>query len=219
MKRKLFVFISSLFALTAAATAQEPAYMINGERVSIEQVIDLSSDTIEMIEVVKNTEALDDFAKRYGFRPACITKITAKSVDGEDEVFLMVDEMPQFMGGDLTTFRNWVMENVRYPEEAMNKGIEGMVLVRFCIDKDGYIKENMTGIIKSPDKSLSDEVLRVLKSSPQWVPGRQKGKNVIVQFTLPVNFKLVNSANMTFTFDDDQSANGVERIEVVSFGK
>ena len=156
MKRKLFVFIFSLFALAFAATAQEPAYMINGERVTIEQVIDLSSDAIEMIEVVKNAEALDDFEKRYGFRPACITKITAKSVDGEDEVFLMVDEMPQFMGGDLTTFRNWVMENVRYPEEAMNKGIEGMVLVRFCIDKDGYIKENMTGIIKSPDKSLSD---------------------------------------------------------------
>ena len=193
--------------------------MINGERVTIEQVIDLSSDAIEMIEVVKNAEALDDFEKRCGFRPACITKITAKSVDGEDEVFLMVDEMPQFMGGDLTTFRNWVMENVRYPEEAMNKGIEGMVVVRFCIDKDGYIKENMTGIIKSPDKSLSEEVLRVLKSSPQWVPGKQKGKNVIVQFTLPVNFKLVNNANMTFTFDDDQSVNGVERIEVVSFGK
>lgn len=217
MKRKLFVFISSLFALTAATTAQEPAYMINGERVSIEQVIDLSSDTIEMIEVVKNTEALDDFAKRYGFRPACITKITAKSVDGEDEVFLMVDEMPQFMGGDLTTFRNWVMQNVRYPEEAMNKGIEGMVLVRFCVDKDGYIKEDMTGIIKSPDRLLSDEVLRVLNSSPQWVPGKQKGKNVIVQFVLPVNFKLANSANITS--DDDQSVNGVERIEVVSFGK
>jgi protein TonB len=217
MKRKLFVFISSLFALTAAATAQEPAYMINGERVSIEQVIDLSSDTIEMIEVVKNTEALDDFAKRYGFRPACITKITAKSVDGEDEVFLMVDEMPQFMGGDLTTFRNWVMQNVRYPEEAMNKGIEGMVLVRFCVSKDGYIKEDMTGIIESPDRLLSDEVLRVLNSSPQWVPGKQKGKNVIVQFVLPVNFKLANSANITS--DDDQSVNGVERIEVVSFGK
>lgn len=217
MKRKLFVFISSLFALTAAATAQEPAYMINGERVSIEQVIDLSSDSIEMIEVVKNTEALDDFAKRYGFRPACITKITAKSVDGEDEVFLMVDEMPQFMGGDLTTFRNWVMQNVRYPEEAMNKGIEGMVLVRFCVDKDGYIKEDMTGIIKSPDRLLSEEVLRVLNSSPQWVPGNQKGKNVIVQFVLPVNFKLANSANITS--DDDQSVNGVERIEVVSFGK
>ena len=217
MKRKLFVFISSLFALTAAATAQEPAYMINGERVSIEQVIDLSSDTIEMIEVVKNTEALDDFAKRYGFRPACITKITAKSVDGEDEVFLMVDEMPQFMGGALTTFRNLVMQNVRYPEEAMNKGIEGMVLVRFCVDKDGYIKEDMTGIIKSPDRLLSDEVLRVLNSSPQWVPGKQKGKNVIVQFVLPVNFKLANSANITS--DDDQSVNGVERIEVVSFGK
>lgn len=217
MKRKLFVFISSLFALTASATAQEPAYMINGERVSIEQVVDLSSDSIEMIEVVKNTEALDDFAKRYGFRPACITKITAKSVDGEDEVFLMVDEMPQFMGGDLTTFRNWVMQNVRYPEEAMNKGIEGMVLVRFCVSKDGYIKEDMTGIIESPDRLLSEEVLRVLNSSPQWVPGKQKGKNVIVQFVLPVNFKLANSANITS--DDDQSVNGVERIEVVSFGK
>ena len=217
MKRKLFVFISSLFALTVTATAQEPANMINGERVSIEQVIDLSSDTIEMIEVVKNTEALDDFAKRYGFRPACITKITAKSVDGEDEVFLMVDEMPQFMGGDLTTFRNWVMQNVRYPEEAMNKGIEGMVLVRFCVSKDGYIKEDMTDIIESPDRLLSDEVLRVLNSSPQWVPGKQKGKNVIVQFVLPVNFKLASSANITS--DDDQSVNGVERIEVVSFGK
>ncbi|MBO7185553.1 MAG: energy transducer TonB [Alistipes sp.] len=217
MKRKLFVFIFSLFALSIAATAQEPAYMINGESVTIEQVIDLSSDSIEMIEVVKNAQALDDFEKRYGFRPACITKITAKSVDGEDEVFLMVDEMPQFMGGDLTTFRNWVMQNVRYPEEAMNKGIEGMVLVRFCVSKDGYINESMTGILESPDKSLSDEVLRVLKSSPQWIPGKQKGKNVIVQFVLPVNFKFANSANITS--DDDQSANGIEQIEVVSFGE
>ena len=143
--------------------------------------------------------------------------ITTKANEVQEEEWLVVDEMPKFMGGDLNTFRMWVMQNVRYPEEAVSKRLEGHVIVSFCVGKDGYIDENKILVLRSPDKLLSDEVERVLKSSPQWTPGKQKGELAIVKFTLPVNFRFVNSTNMTF--DDDQSVNGVERIEVVSFGK
>lgn len=226
MKRLLFISIFAIMAMCATASAQEPVYCIDGVLCTLD-IVKQRTNEIESIMVVNDRETLSNYEKVWKMNDNALTSvicITTKANEVQEEEWLVVDEMPKFMGGDLNTFRMWVMQNVRYPEEAVSKRLEGHVIVSFCVGKDGYIDENKILVLRSPDKLLSDEVERVLKSSPQWTPGKQKGELAIVKFTLPVNFKVVNSTNMTFdgdnmTSDDDQSVNGVERIEVVSFGK
>lgn len=226
MKRLLFISIFAIMAMCATVSAQEPVYCIDGVLCTLD-IVKQRANEIESIMVVNDRETLSNYEKLWKMNDNALTSvicITTKANEVQEEEWLVVDEMPKFMGGDLNTFRMWVMQNVRYPEEAVSKRLEGHVIVSFCVGKDGYIDENKILVLSSPDKLLSDEVERVLKSSPQWSPGKQKGELAIVKFTLPVNFKVVNSTNMTFdddnmTSDDDQSVNGVERIEVVSFGK
>jgi TonB family protein len=106
----------------------------------------------------------------------------------DDQPFVRVEQMPSFMGGDLTTFRNWVMQQVRYPQIAQENNITGRVMLQFVIEKDGSLTN--IKVIQTPDSSLSDEAIRVMKTSPKWTPGRQDDKPVRVMYTLPVEFRL-----------------------------
>ena len=106
----------------------------------------------------------------------------------DDEPFLMVDTMPLFEGGEHTTFRTWILQQLKYPAEAVSRSIQGRVTVSFIIEKDGSLSN--VNILSSPDKSLSDEVVRIVSLSPKWTPGKQQGENVRVRFTLPVEFAL-----------------------------
>ncbi|MDR2885340.1 MAG: TonB family protein [Rikenellaceae bacterium] len=106
------------------------------------------------------------------------------------EIFVIVEKMPQFLGGDVAGFRNWVMERLRYPVQAAEMNIQGKVIVSFVIEKDG----RLTGIevLQTPDRLFSDEACRVLALSPQWTPGKQRNTPVRVKYTIPVEFRLSN---------------------------
>lgn len=104
------------------------------------------------------------------------------------EPFLVVETMPRFRGGELNDFRNWVQAQLVYPAEARKKRLSGRVIVKFVVEKDGSLTD--VKIVESPDEALSNEVIRVLKLSPKWTPGMQRGQNVRVQFTLPIAFSL-----------------------------
>ena len=106
----------------------------------------------------------------------------------QDTPFIVVEKMPKFKGGDLSKFRGWVMSKVTYPEQAVKSKSQGVVMVEFVIETNGAIGAIV--VLQSPDASLSDEVVRIIKSSPKWTPGTQGGKSVRVKFTLPVRFKL-----------------------------
>ena len=108
----------------------------------------------------------------------------------EDQPFIKVEKMPSFQGGDLNKFRNWVQSKLKYPKIAQENGISGRVTLAFVIEKDG----TLTGIqvMQSPDKSLSEEAIRVVSSSPKWSPGMQRNQPVRVRYQLPVNFQLRN---------------------------
>jgi TonB family protein len=95
------------------------------------------------------------------------------------------------MGGTLETFRDWVQANVRYPEDAIKNGITGKVTVMFAVDSKGKI--NNVKILRGVEKSLDMETIRVLESSPDWVPARVKGMDVKTQFVMPVVFALGDS--------------------------
>lgn len=110
---------------------------------------------------------------------------------GQDEtpIFTVVEEMPEFPGGRDELFK-YVASEVKYPEEAKKKGIQGRVFVTYVVEKDGSIS-NVT-LLRGVEKSLDAEALRVIKGMPKWTPGKQKGKPVRVQFNLPIHFTLDN---------------------------
>lgn len=110
-----------------------------------------------------------------------------KQINGRD-VFVVVEQMPTFMGGDVNYFRKWVMENVKYPEIAVANGIQGKVFVAYVVNEDGSVSD--IEILRVVDPVLDNEAIRVVSSSPLWKPGKQGGKIVRVRFSITVNFQL-----------------------------
>ena len=104
-----------------------------------------------------------------------------------DMVFDVVEVMPQFPGGQIAMMK-YIMENMKYPEQAMKEGIQGRVTVRFIVEKDGSISDVKPVLSVHP--LLHKEAVRVVKSMPKWSPGKHNGKPVRVRFNLPVMFKL-----------------------------
>lgn len=104
-----------------------------------------------------------------------------------DMVFDVVEVMPQFPGGQIAMLQ-YIMKNIKYPEQAMKEGIQGRVAVRFIVEKDGSISDVKPVLSVHP--LLNKEAVRVVKSMPKWTPGKQNGKPVRVRFNLPVMFKL-----------------------------
>lgn len=102
-------------------------------------------------------------------------------------VFDVVEVMPQFPGGQIAMLK-YIMENIKYPEQAMKKGIQGRVAVRFIVEKDGSISN--VSPIHPVHPLLDKEAIRVVKSMPKWSPGKQHGKPVRVQLIVPIMFKL-----------------------------
>ncbi len=104
------------------------------------------------------------------------------------DVMPQPEVMPTFEGGTLTDFSRWLMTRIKYPAVALENGITGQVSVRFVVETDGSVGN--IEIIKSPHEILSDEVIRVLKTSPRWNAGMHEGKPVRTSFILPINFGL-----------------------------
>ena len=102
-------------------------------------------------------------------------------------VFDVVEVMPQFPGGQIAMLK-YIMENIKYPEQAMKEGIQGRVAVRFIVEKDGSISDVKPVLSVHP--LLNKEAVRVVESMPKWTPGKQNGKPVRVRFNVPVMFKL-----------------------------
>lgn len=104
-----------------------------------------------------------------------------------DRVFSVVEQMPSFPGG-MGAMMQYLSSNIKYPKEAEKKGIQGRVLLSFIVQTDGSITD--VRISKSVDPSLDKEAIRVVKSMPKWIPGRQNGEPVRVKYTFPVTFRL-----------------------------
>lgn len=117
--------------------------------------------------------------------------ITHKDI--AEEIFIIVEEMPRFGDGPdgPVNFRNYIAENLVYPPEAAKQGIQGLVFVQFTVNSKGFV-ENVK-IVRGIHELLDAEAIRVVMESPQWTPGRQRGKEVNVQYTFPINFVLGDS--------------------------
>lgn len=147
--------------------------------------------------------ALSDYAVETGSeeplkvnlkRPAGIDEIQAVAFgkpapksEEEGEIFQVVEELPMYAGG-MQELMKYLQMNIRYPKEAQERGLQGRVIVQFVVNKDGSICNEQ--VVKSVDPQLDAEAIRIIRSMPNWIPGKQRGEPVRVRFTLPVTFRL-----------------------------
>jgi protein TonB len=110
-----------------------------------------------------------------------------KPKEEETKVFDVVEQMPEFPGGQGALFE-YLTKNTRYPAVAEENGIQGRVIVTFVVERDGSITD--VKVAKGVDPSLDKEAMRVVRSMPKWIPGKQNGTSVRVKFTVPVLFRL-----------------------------
>jgi protein TonB len=147
------------------------------------EVLNVVEDDVETHEIEINTEDDKDVE--------VVIQAPVEVVEEEEEeevVFVVVEDMPEFPGGQQALFK-YLSENVKYPVIAQENGIQGRVICQFVVNKDGNIVD--VEVVRSGgDPSLDKEALRVVKSMPKWKPGKQRGKAVRVKYTVPVNFRL-----------------------------
>lgn len=147
------------------------------------EVLNVVEDDKEVESIEVNTE--DDKETEVVIAAPIETK---EEVEEEEVVFVVVETMPEFPGGQQALFK-YLSENVKYPVIAQENGIQGRVICQFVVNKDGSIVD--VEVVRSGgDPSLDKEAVRVIKSMPNWKPGKQRGKAVRVKYTVPVNFKL-----------------------------
>jgi len=105
----------------------------------------------------------------------------------DTSVYTVVEQMPVFKGGN-DALNRYILENIVYPKESKDKLTEGTVYVSFIVNQKGKVTK--VKILRGVDHLLDAEALRVIKSMPDWTPGKQKGEVVSVAFTLPIKFRL-----------------------------
>ena len=129
----------------------------------------------------------------------------------EGEVFQIVEEMPEFTGG-MGECMKWLGQNIKYPAEAIEKEIQGRVILQIIVEKDGTITNAV--VAKGVHPLLDNEALRVINQSPKWKPGKQNGEAVRVKYTLPVLFKLNGKASENATKEEQNNPdeNGVYQV-------
>ena len=191
--RLKYLYVLPVAAIAVTAFAR-PEVSDKVEKISSVKVNDLAA-----IVETKVAESAGDTTK-----PADVKYVPAevrKRLKGT-LVFEVAEEMPEFPGGGMSALMSYLKDNMRYPASAKEKGTQGRVTVQFVVDKDGSIKEPK--LLRSVDKDMDAEALRLISNMPKWKPGRQKGQPVAVKYTVPVMFSL----------DDDKlektsSANGI----------
>ena len=108
---------------------------------------------------------------------------THKDTTADDKVYKVCEQMPTYEGGDAALMK-YIGENLKYPEEAKKRGLQGRVVVGFIIEKDGSLTNFK--VLRAVDRALDAEALRVVKGMPKWIPGRQNGQCVRVRYLLPI---------------------------------
>ena len=134
---------------------------------------------------------IGEFVENY---PAAISSFAEGDIhvtDATDQVFEVVEEMPEFPGG-MQAMMEYLAKNIRYPAKAHEANVQGRVITQFTVGKDGAIRD--AKVVRSVSPELDAEALRVISAMPNWKPGKQGGKAVATRFTVPVVFRLTGEA-------------------------
>ena len=120
--------------------------------------------------------------------PPVIVQPVQTVEEPEDQIFEIVENPAVPPTGDIPSLLKWIANHIEYPQSALDNNIQGKVVLRFVVEKDGSIGDVV--VARKVDPALDKEAVRVLKSMPKWTPGKQRGKAVRSYFTLPIAFVL-----------------------------
>ncbi len=154
------------------------------------QLIDTEAGNIKSLTFLANpahAAAWGELGKNGVFEVKTKNPIRVPLKADEHEVFIETEQNPQFPGGDEALW-NYIKKNMRYPEEAKKKGIEGRVLVQCVIEKDG--SHNSYKVIRSVDPLLDEEAIRIVKGMPKLIPAKERNELRRVRWNIPITFKL-----------------------------
>lgn len=135
-----------------------------------------------LFEFIRDVASLDDKVKRAN-----------KSANYEEDPTLYspysVEKPAEFFRGDERTFlQKWVYQYLKYPEEAVQMGVQGVVTVEFIVDTEGHVTN--VKVVNGVDEDLDKEAIRVVSASPKWRPAMNGGEKVKVKYTIPIEFRL-----------------------------
>ena len=153
----------------------------------IKSVDEVLENSTAIVANVDNLEGRDD---GLGILPDALKEhkvIVAAVEDNKTYDLGLIEQNPSFPGGEAAMYE-WLSNNINYPVIAQENNIQGKVTLQFVVDKNGDIVDII--IARGVDPSLDKEAVRVVKSMPKWIPGKQGGIAVKVKYTLPVQFKL-----------------------------
>jgi periplasmic protein TonB len=164
---------------------------------ALEQKVKFVAPVVTTEEVVEDADVFnqDDLNKTAVNEPvAVVTEEAAPApvqevieVEESKPVFTIVEEMPSFVGGDEAR-NKFLVDNIVYPQQATENGIQGTVYVSFVVDSKGNVTE--VKVLRGIGGGCDEEAIRVVKMMPAWHPGKQNGKQVRVLFNMPVYFRL-----------------------------
>ena len=154
--------------------------------------IPILSDQIDIIDddvkINDNIINLEDDANLGVDIQDYVEEVKEEVVEEETIPFQLVEEKPQFQGGDANDFTKWVNQRLVYPDVAKENGVQGRVMLQFTVNTDGSVSG--VKVLRGVDPSLDKEAVRVVSMSPKWTPGKQRDRKVKVTYTFPVIFQL-----------------------------
>lgn len=177
LKYQLMTSQTSFIAIDEKTTAAKA-----GNQKTVKQPLTLPAGVSELA-VGEIMETLDVVEEDYEFSLSG-TNLTQEE---SEIVFVVVETMPQYPGGD-TALMEFIAKNLVYPEKAVKENLYGRVILQFTVDKNGDIQDVV--VVRGVSPELDAEAIRVVKIMPRWIPGKQRGKTVAVKYTLPINFRL-----------------------------
>jgi len=161
--------------------------------VIMDDVADLNeSEGIPSQSVLNNSDAVVSTVSEEGSANGTILKSEwreeqAGSLDGNEVVYTSIEQMAQFPGGESELLK-YISKNLIYPAKDLENNVQGKVVLRFVVSKTGLV--NNVEIIRSLTPTSDNEAIRVVRSLPRFIPGKQNGVNVSVWYILPISYKL-----------------------------
>ncbi len=147
----------------------------------------------EVLEIMDNDTEVEESTIQVSDDTQAAVEVKYTPVEVEEEeveeqqIFQVVEEMPEFPGG-MAECMKWLSKNIKYPTISQENGVQGRVIIQFVVNRDGSIVDAQ--VARGVDPYLDKEALRVVGLMPKWKPGKQRGKEVRVKYTLPVMFRL-----------------------------
>ena len=189
--------MKKFYSLAILAVCAMVVFSYKNEGKGNKEIKDAAQDAVEAVEgaAQEAIDAVSDAVEEVGNAAADAAKDAADRAKvgleklGEIFPYSAVEAKPSFNGGDANAFVKYVQENIKYPENALENDIEGKVTVNFVVDANGNVCN--AKVVRGVDDELDAEALRVVSSAPAWVPAKQAGKNVPVNCSIPVTFKIV----------------------------